>query len=89
MLQGALYKDFQAPFVAEATFEDGVLNGTWKVFDSKNRKVSEWEFDHGERNGKSVWYFPNGQKRREVDYKPRPIRRRSDGMGSGLQACHS
>jgi antitoxin component YwqK of YwqJK toxin-antitoxin module len=69
MLQGPLYKDFQPPFVAEATFEDGVLNGTWKVFDSKNRKVSEWEFDHGERNGKSVWYFPNGQKRREVDYR--------------------
>ncbi len=69
MLQGVLYKDFQPPFVAEATFEDGVLNGTWKVFDSKNRKVSEWDFDHGERNGKSVWYYPNGQKRREVDYK--------------------
>ena len=69
MLTGPLYKDFQAPFVAEATFEDGALHGTWKVFDSKNRKVSEWEFDHGERNGKSVWYFPNGQKRREVDYK--------------------
>ncbi|HEY2761067.1 MAG TPA: hypothetical protein VGI75_09995 [Pirellulales bacterium] len=69
MLNGPLYKDFQAPFVAEATFEDGVLHGTWKVFDSKNRKVSEWDFDHGERSGKSVWYFPSGQKRREVDYK--------------------
>ena len=69
MLNGPLYKDFQPPFVAEATFEDGVLHGTWKVFDSKNRKVSEWEFDHGDRNGKSVWYFPSGQKRREVDYK--------------------
>jgi antitoxin component YwqK of YwqJK toxin-antitoxin module len=69
MLSGPLYKDFQSPFVAEATFEDGALHGTWKVFDSKNRKVSEWDFEHGERNGKSVWYFPNGQKRREVDYK--------------------
>ncbi len=69
MLQGPLYKDFAPPFVAEATFEDGVLHGTWKVFDSKNRKVSEWEFDHGERQGKSVWYYPNGQKRREVDYR--------------------
>jgi antitoxin component YwqK of YwqJK toxin-antitoxin module len=69
MLQGPLYKDFQAPFVAEATFEDGVMHGTWKVFDAKNRKVSEWEFDHGDRQGKSVWYYPNGQKRREVDYR--------------------
>jgi uncharacterized protein len=69
MLQGPMYKDFQSPFVAEATFEDGQLNGTWKVFDSKNRKVSEWEFDHGERSGKSVWYYPSGQKRREVNYR--------------------
>ncbi len=69
MLQGPLYKDFAPPFVAEATFEDGVLNGTWKVFDSKNRKVSEWEFDHGDRQGKSVWYYPSSQKRREVDYR--------------------
>ncbi len=68
MLQGPIYKDFQAPFVSEATFEDGALNGTWKVFDSKNRKVCEWEFDHGERSGKSVWYFPSGQKRREAEY---------------------
>jgi len=69
MFNGPLYKDFQPPFVGEATFEDGVLNGTWKVFDSKNRKVSEWEFDHGDRNGKSVWFYTTGQKRREVDYK--------------------
>src|SRR5437868_6151675 len=31
MLQGPLYKDFTPPFVAEATFEDGVLHGSWKV----------------------------------------------------------
>jgi uncharacterized protein len=69
IFSGPLYKDFTPPFVGEATFEDGVLNGAWKIFDSKNRKVSEWEFDHGDRNGKSVWYFPSGQKHREVDYK--------------------
>src|ERR1700690_932311 len=52
IFSGPLYKDFTPPFVGEATFEDGVLNGAWKIFDSKNRKVSEWEFDHGDRNGK-------------------------------------
>src|SRR4029079_9771083 len=69
MLAGTQYKDFQPPFVAEANFEDGQINGVWRVVDAKGRKVSEWEFDHGERNGKSVWYYPNGQKRREVDYR--------------------
>jgi len=69
MLNGPQYKDFLPPIFAEANFEDGAINGTWRVVDSKGRKVSEWEFDHGERNGKSVWYYPNGQKRREVDYR--------------------
>jgi uncharacterized protein len=73
MLSGPLYKDFQAPFVAEATFEDGVLHGTWKILDSKTRKVCDWEFDHGERSGKSVWYYPSGLKRREVDYRQSEI----------------
>ena len=63
-----------------------MLHGTWKIFDSKNRKVSEWEFDHGDRNGKSVWYYPNGQKRREVDYQPRPNRRRSGRILRGSAA---
>ena len=89
MLQGALYKDFQAPFVAEATFEDGVLNGTWKVFDSKNRKVSEWEFDHGERQRQERVVLPQRPEAPRSRLSPRSIRRRSDGMGSGLQACHS
>jgi antitoxin component YwqK of YwqJK toxin-antitoxin module len=69
MLAGTQYKDFQPPFIAEASFEDGQINGVWRVVDAKGRKISEWEFDHGERNGKSVWYYPNGQKRREVDYR--------------------
>lgn len=66
---GPLYKDFITPFATEATFTDGVLHGSWKVFDVKNRKICEWEFENGERHGKSVWYFTTGQKRREVDYR--------------------
>jgi antitoxin component YwqK of YwqJK toxin-antitoxin module len=73
MLNGPLYKDFVAPFAAEATFEDGVLHGVWTIYDSKNHKVCEWSFDHGDRSGKSVWYYPNGQKRREVDYRANEI----------------
>lgn len=69
MLSGPQFKDFQQPFTSEATFEDGVLHGTWRVLDARNRKVSEWEFDHGDRHGKSVAYYPNGHKRREVDYR--------------------
>lgn len=76
MLTGPMFQGFQPPFIAETTFEDGTINGVWKVIDSKNRKMLEWEFDHGERHGKSVWYHPNGQKRREVEYR--------DGQIDGL-----
>jgi antitoxin component YwqK of YwqJK toxin-antitoxin module len=69
ILSSALYKSFQAPFVAEATFVDGKLHGTWSLFDTQGRLASEWQFEQGELHGKSVWYFPSGHKQREVDYQ--------------------
>ena len=69
MFTAPLYKQFQAPYMAEATFQDGKLQGTWTVFDSKKRKCSEWTFENGERHGKSITYFPTGAKMTEVEYK--------------------
>ena len=53
----------------EAEFRDGVLSGIWRTYDSKNRKMSEWTFEEGRRTGKSTWFYPSGQKHREVDYR--------------------
>jgi antitoxin component YwqK of YwqJK toxin-antitoxin module len=69
ILSSALYKSFQAPFVAEAMFQDGTLHGAWTIYDTQGRLASEQQFEHGELHGKSVWYFPSGQKQREVDYQ--------------------
>ncbi len=69
ILSSALYKSFEAPFVAEATFVDGKMQGTWSIFDTQGRLASEWQFQDGELHGKSVWYFPSGHKQREVDYQ--------------------
>ncbi len=63
-----IYKDFQPPFASEASFENGVLTGAWRVFDSKNRKMCEWNFQDGQRNGKSIWWYTTGQKRKEIEY---------------------
>lgn len=68
MFKGPMYQEFQAPFSSEAEFENGVLHGTWRTYDSRNRKMSEFIFDHGKRTGKSIWWHVGGQKRREVDY---------------------
>lgn len=69
LFSGPLFKDFAAPFTSEATFVDDRLNGLWRVTDSKNRKVCEWIFENGVQNGKSYWYGPSGQVRRELPFQ--------------------
>jgi antitoxin component YwqK of YwqJK toxin-antitoxin module len=69
LFSGPLFKDFAAPFTSEATFVDDRLNGLWRVTDSKNRKVCEWNFENGVQNGKSYWYGPSGQVRRELPFQ--------------------
>jgi len=69
MFNAPLYKQFQGPFTAEATFQDGKLHGAWVVVDSKKHKCSEWTFENGERHGKSLTYFPTGSKMTEAEYK--------------------
>ena len=61
-------KQFPGPFVSEATFVDGKLHGAWTITSRTRRKIIEWHFDSGTRHGKSTWWYPSGEKRREVDY---------------------
>jgi antitoxin component YwqK of YwqJK toxin-antitoxin module len=68
MLSQAPYKLFHAPFVSEVNYDCGQINGSWTIYDSQDRKVSEFAFEQGERQGKSIWYYPNGQKMREIDF---------------------
>lgn len=76
LFQGEVYQQFQAPFVSQVTLEAGELHGAWAIMDAQKREVSMWEFRDGKRHGKSVWWYPNGQKWREVDYR--------DGVVDGL-----
>ncbi len=69
LFSGPLFKEFQAPFTSEATFENDQLHGVWKVTDVKNRTVCIWHFEHGVQHGKSVWYGINGGVRRELFFE--------------------
>jgi antitoxin component YwqK of YwqJK toxin-antitoxin module len=69
MFSGPLYKQYQAPFISVVNLVDGELQGTWTIYDSRQLKCSEWEFEDGQRHGKSIWYYPSGQRAREVDYR--------------------
>jgi antitoxin component YwqK of YwqJK toxin-antitoxin module len=69
LLQQIPYRLFAGPFISQATFEHGQLNGTWNIYDGKKRKISQWGFTDGKRHGASIWWFPNGKKMREVQYR--------------------
>jgi len=63
------YKQFKGPYVSQATFKDGQLHGTWKIYDASQHKISEFSLSEGQRNGKSTWWYANGQKMREIDFR--------------------
>jgi antitoxin component YwqK of YwqJK toxin-antitoxin module len=63
------FRQFQAPFISQAKFENGQLNGRWTIYDAKQRKISEWNFADGQREGKWTWWYVNGRKMREIDYR--------------------
>ncbi len=68
MLSASPARDFTAPFVSNVSFVHGDLDGEWSVIDAQCRKVVCWKFNRGVRDGTSTWFFPNGQKCREVEY---------------------
>lgn len=69
LFSGALEKQFQGPFVSEATMVDGQLHGTWTIRGQNGQKIIEWRFENGVRHGTSTWWYPGGEIRREVTYK--------------------
>ncbi len=67
-LQGADFNGFRAPFMSSATFDDGELNGNWLIIDAEQKTILQIELKHGVRDGLAVWYYPNGERRRQVGY---------------------
>ena len=60
---------FHGPFVSQATFNEGQLDGVWTIKDHNGQNIVEWNFDNGVRNGKWTWWYSNGQKRLEATYQ--------------------
>lgn len=68
LLQELPYNQFKPPFVSQATFRDGDLDGAWAIYDASQQKISEINFARGRRNGPAVWWYPNGGKMRELGF---------------------
>jgi antitoxin component YwqK of YwqJK toxin-antitoxin module len=69
MLSKLPYQQFVGPFISQATFKDGQLDGLWTIYDHKMRKISQWSFVEGKRHGTSTWWFPSGRKMREIQFR--------------------
>jgi antitoxin component YwqK of YwqJK toxin-antitoxin module len=62
------FDQFEAPFVARATFVGGQLDGTWTILDAQDRKCSCVAFRHGKRDGPATLWRPDGQVLREATF---------------------
>ena len=60
---------FEGPFTAQASFVGGHLHGTWTIVDARKRQVAAWQFEEGSRHGMSLWWYADGSKYREVEYR--------------------
>jgi uncharacterized protein len=69
LLKTAPYSSFRGPYISQASFDLGQLNGKWIIFDSHQHRISEWEFVDGQRHGNFTWWYPNGMKMRECQYE--------------------
>jgi antitoxin component YwqK of YwqJK toxin-antitoxin module len=68
LLASQPYQQFAGPFISQATFVDGELDGAWTIYDGRKHKISEWNFKKGRRHGPSTWWLPSGRKLREMNF---------------------
>lgn len=64
----APYNRFQAPFLSQARFTEGVLDGEWIIYDSNKQKCSLVSIRKGQRHGVAVVWTPGGKVLRQTSY---------------------
>jgi antitoxin component YwqK of YwqJK toxin-antitoxin module len=69
MLNEFPFRDFKAPFMSQATFNNGKLEGDWIITDANDRKCSVISFKDGLRNGPATTYLPNGKVLTQTTYQ--------------------
>lgn len=62
------FNRFRAPFLSQATFKNGVMDGPWIIMDAENRKVMQIAIEDGKRHGVTITWAPSGQVIRQISY---------------------
>lgn len=63
------FKNFEGPYRSYAEFNNGKLDGVWKITDRYDQVIFEMPYTEGKRNGTATWYHTNSEKMREVTFK--------------------
>jgi antitoxin component YwqK of YwqJK toxin-antitoxin module len=62
------FERFKAPFMSQATFADGQMDGEWLITDASERKVMQIALKSGKRNGPAITWLPTGKTYRQATY---------------------
>jgi antitoxin component YwqK of YwqJK toxin-antitoxin module len=63
------FNHFKAPFMSQATFANGKMEGDWIITDANDKKVMMITFKAGQRNGQATTWQPNGKILKQVAYQ--------------------
>jgi antitoxin component YwqK of YwqJK toxin-antitoxin module len=67
-MNDATFRNFKAPFMSQATFVNGKMDGDWVITDANDRKVMLISFKEGQRNGSATTWLPNGKVLKQMTY---------------------
>ncbi|MGI9430181.1 MAG: toxin-antitoxin system YwqK family antitoxin, partial [Bythopirellula sp.] len=60
MLGQTPFGRFSGPFLSQAHFDNGVLDGEWSIFDSQQRRCCQISIHQGKRHGMALFWLPDG-----------------------------
>lgn len=61
--------EFKAPFVAQGTFDEDVVNGEWSIQDAEGRPVFDAHSEDGVCHGIATWWHATGEKRVVIPFE--------------------
>jgi antitoxin component YwqK of YwqJK toxin-antitoxin module len=68
------FAGFTGPFLSQATYRNGKLDGVWSIFDASGKLVSEVSFADGQRDGFATLWTAKGEVSRRAQFeKGQPI----------------
>jgi len=69
LLQQAPFNRFKSPFLSQATFVNGQMDGEWMITDSDQRKCCQISIKMGKRNGLKITWLSNGKILSQESFK--------------------